>query len=77
MKYDVEIAGCTRFYAEQCASMEVCRGDIAAANSICANSRALILYSQSCIEKAETDIVNGKQKLHFHLLQCEHELYKM
>jgi hypothetical protein len=76
-KYDVEIATCTEFYTRQCAAMDVCRGAISAANEICANSRALILYSQSCIERAETDIVTGKQKLQFHLLQCEHELYKM
>jgi hypothetical protein len=77
MKYDVEIAACTEFYATQCASMEECRGKISEANEICANSRALILYSQACIEKAETDIVDGKQSLQFHRLQCKHELYKM
>merc|ERR1719230_1858075 len=76
-KYDVEIATCTEFYTKQCAALEVCRGAISAANEICANSRALILYSQACIERAETDIVKGKQKLQFHLLQCQHELYKM
>jgi hypothetical protein len=76
-KYDVEIATCTEFYTQQCAALEVCRGMISAANEICANSRALILWSQACIDRAETDIVTGKQKLHFHLLQCEHELYKM
>jgi len=77
MKYDVEIAACTEFYATQCASMEECRGTISVCNKEGANSRALILYSQACIEKAETDILNGKQHLQFHLLQCQHELYKM
>jgi hypothetical protein len=43
LKYDEEIAKCTSYYAAQCAAMEVCRGQIAAANYIAANSRALIL----------------------------------
>merc|ERR1719181_1553546 len=37
-KYDQEIAKCTAYYAAQCAAMEVCRGQIAAANYIAANS---------------------------------------
>jgi hypothetical protein len=36
-KYDAEIAKCTQYYSEQCAAMEVCRGQIAAANYIAAN----------------------------------------
>jgi hypothetical protein len=76
-KYDAEIAKCTEYYAEQCAAMEVCRGQIAASNYIAANSRALILDSQATINKCEVDIPTRKLELKQHLLKCKHELNKM
>merc|ERR1719502_815197 len=76
-KYDAEIAKCTEYYSKQCAAMEVCRGSIAAANYIAANSRALILDSQSTINKCEVDIPTKKLELKQHLLKCKHEIQKM
>merc|ERR1719472_541361 len=76
-KYDAEIAKCTEYYAEQCAAMEVCRGQIAASNYIAANSRALILDSQATINKCEVDIPTRKLELQQHLLKCKHELHKL
>jgi len=76
-KYDAEIAKCTQYYSEQCAAMEVCRGQIAAANYIAANSRALILDSQATINRCEVDIPTRKLELKQHLLKCEHELGKL
>jgi len=76
-KYDAEIAKCTEYYAEQCAAMEVCRGQIAASNYIAANSRCLILDSQATINKCEVDIPTRKLELKQHLLKCKHELYRM
>merc|ERR1719440_1119290 len=75
--YDQEIAKCTAFYASQCASLEVCRGKISAANYIAANSRALILDSQATINRCEVDIPTTKYELKQHNLKCEHELLKM
>jgi hypothetical protein len=76
-KYDTEIAKCTQYYSEQCAAMEVCRGQIAAANYIAANSRALILDSQATINRCEVDIPTRKYELKQHLLKCKAELLKL
>jgi hypothetical protein len=76
-KYDTEIAKCTEYYSKQCAAMEVCRGQIAASNYIAANSRALILDSQTTINRCEVDIPTRKLELKQHNLKCEHELFKM
>merc|ERR1719446_1917633 len=76
-KYDAEIAKCTEYYSSQCAAMEVCRGEIAAANYVAANSRALILDAQSCINRCEVDIPTRKLELKQHNLKCEHELHEM
>jgi hypothetical protein len=76
-KYDNEIAKCTEYYSKQCAGMEVCRGQIAASNYIAANSRALILDSQTTINRCEVDIPTRKLELKQHNLKCEHEIYKM
>jgi hypothetical protein len=76
-KYDEEIAKCTDYYSKQCAAMEVCRGTIAAANYIAANSRALILDAQANINRCEVDIPTHKYELKQHLLKCKAELYKL
>jgi len=76
-KYDGEIAKCTEYYSKQCAAMEICRGKIAAANYVAANSRALILDSQGTINVCEVDIPTTKQELKQHQLMCKHELNKM
>jgi hypothetical protein len=76
-KYDAEIAKCTEYYSQQCAAMEVCRGQIAAANYIAANSRALILDAQANINRCEVDIPTRKYELKQHLLKCKAEKYKM
>merc|ERR1719440_2672489 len=76
-KYDQEIAKCTGYYSEQCAAMEVCRGQISGANYIAANSRALILDSQATINKCEVDIPEGKLTLKQHNEKCKVELKKM
>merc|ERR1719183_1504995 len=76
-KYDAEIAKCTEFYAKQCALMEVARGQIAAANFVAANSRALILDAQANINKCEVSIPELKQELKEHNLKCKNELRKL
>jgi len=76
-KYDAEIAKCTEYYSQQCAAMEVCRGQIAASNYIAANSRMLILDSQATINKCEIDIPTKKLELKQHNLKCKHELLKL
>jgi hypothetical protein len=76
-KYDAEIAKCTEYYSEQCAAMEICRGQIAAANYIAANSRALILDAQANINRCEVDIPTRKYELKQHLLKCKAELYRL
>jgi len=76
-KYDAEIAKCTEYYSKQCAAMEVCRGSIAAANYVAANSRALILDSQATINKCEVDIPTRKLELKQHLLKCKQQIQKM
>jgi len=76
-KYDTEIAKCTEYYTSQCASMEACRGQIAASNYIAANSRALILDSQATISKCEVLIPEMKLELKQHNMKCKHELHKM
>merc|ERR1719456_1225454 len=75
--YDVEISKCTEFYAKQCSAMEGCRGQIAAANFIAANSRTLILDSQSRINRCEVDIPTRKLELKLHNEKCARELHKM
>mmetsp|Transcript_44625 Transcript_44625/g.70673 ORF Transcript_44625/g.70673 Transcript_44625/m.70673 type:complete len:876 (+) Transcript_44625:84-2711(+) len=76
-KYDAEVAKCTEYYSEQCAAMEVCRGQIAAANYIAANSRALILDAQATINRCEVDIPTRKYELKQHELKCKSELFKL
>merc|ERR1719217_1211733 len=76
-KYDQEIAKCTEFYSKQCALMEIARGEIAAANFIAANSRALILDAQYNINKCEVSIPELKQELKEHNLKCKNELKKL
>merc|ERR550514_1385938 len=76
-KYDQEIAKCTEYYATQCAAMEACRGQIAASNFIAANSRSLILDSQSRINRCEVDIPTRKLELKNHNAKCAQELKKM
>merc|ERR1719265_1854691 len=76
-KYDAEIAKCTSYYAEQCAAMEACRSQIAAANYVAANSRALILDSQATINVCEVEIPKMELELKQHNLKCKHELAKM
>merc|ERR1719310_1008141 len=58
-------------------SMEQARGEIAAANYVAANSRALILDSQAVINKCEVDIPTKKLELKEHLAKCKSELSKM
>merc|ERR1719171_452749 len=77
MKYDAEIAKCTEFYASQCAALSVCRGTISQANYVAANSRTLILDSQSCISRCEVDIPTRKWDLKVHNRKCADELKKM
>jgi len=76
-KYDAEIAKCTEFYSRQCAAMEQCRGQIAGANYVAANSRALILDSQSTINLCEVEIPTRELELKNHLQKCKSELQKM
>jgi len=76
-KYDAEIAKCTEYYSQQCAAMEECRGQIAAANYVAANSRMLILDSQSTINVCEVDIPARELELKEHLLKCKQELNKL
>merc|ERR1719298_178180 len=61
-KYDQEIAKCTEYYSQQCALMEIARGQIAAANYVAANSRALILDAQANINKCEVAIPELKEE---------------
>merc|ERR1719221_1612000 len=77
LKYDEEIAKCTDYYSKTCAAMEVCRGQIAGANYVAANSRALILDAQANINRCEVDIPTRKYELKQHLLKCKAELYKL
>lgn len=76
-KYDGEIAKCTSYYAKQCALMETARGQISAANSIAANSRALILDAQANINRDEVDVPKTKQELADHNSKCKSELRKL
>jgi len=76
-KYDAEIAECTEYYAQQCAGLEACRGQIAASNFIAASSRTLILDAQSRINRAEVDIPTRKLELDNHNEKCEDALHKM
>jgi len=77
VKYDAEIAKCTSYYAAQCALMEVARGQISAANYICATSRALIMDAQGNINYCELMIPQTKQELKDHNLKCKKELAKL
>merc|ERR1719424_1040912 len=76
-KYDAEIAKCTSYYAEQCALMEVARGQISAANFIAATSRGLILDAQAIINQNEVRIPVTKKELKDHNHQCEDELRRL
>merc|ERR1719345_53875 len=76
-KYDAEIAKCTEYYSKQCGAMEACRGQIAAANYIAANSRMLILDSQAVINLCEVQIPTKELELKQHILKCKHELNKL
>jgi len=76
-KYDTEIAKCTDFYSKQCALMEIARGDIAAANYVAANSRALILDAQGNINKCEVAIPETKQELDQHNTKCRNEVTQL
>merc|ERR1719502_196990 len=76
-KYDAEIAKCTEYYSQQCAAMEACRGQIAAANFIAANSRSLILDAQARINRCEVDIPTNKLNLKLHNEKCSRELGAM
>jgi len=69
-KYDTEISKCTDYYSRQCAAMEGCRGKIASANFIAANSRALILDAQGSINRCEKDIPIEKLELKDHIAMC-------
>jgi len=73
-KYDAEIAKCTSYYAEQCALMEVARGQISAANFIAATSRGLILDAQAIINQNEVRIPETKKELKDHNTQCHDTL---
>merc|ERR1719487_513392 len=76
-KYDQEIAKCTEYYAQQCAAMEACRGQIAASNFVAANSRTLVLDAQARINRCEVDIPTYKLVLKQHNEKCAQELKKM
>lgn len=76
-KYDAEISKCTDFYAKQCALMEIARGQIAAANYVAANSRALILDAQGNINRCEAAIPAAKMELKNHNQLCKDELRKL
>jgi len=76
-KYDAEILKCTDYYSQQCAAMEMARGEIAASNYVAANSRELILDSQDTINKCEVDIPNTEYELKLHNTKCNTELAKM
>jgi len=73
-KYDAQIAECTGYYAQQCAAMEQCRGQISASNFLAAHSRSLILGAQGTINQCETDIPAMKQELKEHNGKCDDEL---
>jgi hypothetical protein len=76
-KYDMEISTCTGYYASHCGEMEECRGQIAGSNYEAANSRMLILDSQSTINKAQVDIPIGKNELKKHNSDCALRLKRM
>merc|ERR1740133_494014 len=76
-KYDAEIAKCTEYYSKQCGAMEACRGQIAAANYVAANSRMLILDSQAVINLCEVQIPTKELELKQHIRKCKHELSKL
>merc|ERR1719408_1184304 len=77
IKYDQEIAKCTAYYAQQCALMEVARGQISAANYVAATARALILDSQANINHCEISIPETKVELKDHNHKCKTELKKL
>merc|ERR1719375_762583 len=77
VKYDQEIMRCTAYYAEQCALMEVARGQISAANFVAATARALILDAQANINHLEISIPETKAELKDHNHKCKTELKKL
>jgi len=76
-KYDAEILKCTDYYSQQCAAMEMARGEIAASNYVAANSRELILDAQDTINKCEFDIPTTEQELKDHNHMCTTQVDKM
>jgi len=72
-KYDAETAKCTQYYAEQCAAMQECRGQIASSNFMAATSRAKILDAQSTISACESDIPSRKHQLKQNTAKCADE----
>merc|ERR1719375_1036727 len=77
VKYDQEIAKCTAYYAQQCALMEIARGQISAANFVAATARALILDAQANINHCEISIPETKVELKDHNHKCKTELKKL
>merc|ERR1711871_479025 len=69
-KYDLEVAKCTNYYSEQCALMEGCRGEIAAANYKAAHSRELILAAQTQGSISQTALPKLDQQLKEHEKKC-------
>ena len=76
-KYDSEIAKCTDFYSSQCGLLKAARGEISASNYIAANSRMLILNSQSTINRCEQTIPTNKWQLKKHKAKCKREIQRM
>lgn len=75
LKYDSEIQRCQGYYSGKCAAMEELRGQIASANYVAANSRALISDAQSTIGICEVHIPQRKYERQQHILGCKHELH--
>jgi len=73
-KYDTEIATCSSYYADQCAAMQKCRGEIATSNYLAANSRSKILLAESTISQMQEDIPANNLELKKHKKKCADEL---
>jgi hypothetical protein len=72
-KYDLEITKCTAYYAEQCAAMQACRGQISSSNYMAAKSRLKIVHAQSTINQMQRDVPLKKQELKNHKAKCDEE----
>lgn len=72
-KYDLEITKCTAYYAEQCAAMQACRGQISSSNYMAAKSRLKIVHAQSTLNQMQGDIAVKKQELKNHKAKCDEE----